>query len=209
MKETIYVIDDEEVVQESLQALLGVKGSRRVMTFGSALDFLEEFEKHQPGVILLDLHMPGMSGIELLVRLSGHQNRFPVIMVTGQGDVPLAVRAMRLGAIDFLEKPYDHNALFDTIDRAYGVLRQHQGREANIRAAQARIEVLSRREREVLLKMADGFSNREMADQMGLSVRTVEVHRANVMDRLKVASLPEAVKLVIAAGLVDRAAELT
>ncbi len=203
MSEFAYVIDDDEAVRVSLRALLGAQGERVVVAFASAEAFLAELDDRPAGVLLLDLHMPGMSGMALLNRLGQDLARFPAIVVTGRGDVPLAVKAMLAGAIDFLEKPYEHQALFAAVDRGFASLRASENIVLRQQQARARIGHLSPREREVLMLLVDGASNRAMADQLGLSVRTVEVHRANLMAKLNVTSLPAAINLVHAAGMVD------
>lgn len=207
MSQFAYVIDDEEAVRVSLRALLGVQGNRLVVTFPSADAFFETIADREPGVVLADLHMPGMSGIDLLIALQPFGARFPVIMVTGQGDIPLAVKAMRLGAVDFLEKPYDHQALFNAVDHGFDLLaKSASGRERET-IARAKIATLSRREREILDLLINGASNRGMADQLGLSVRTVEVHRAKVMAKLDASSLSAAINLAYCAGIIGDGTE--
>lgn len=203
MSEFAYIVDDEEAVRVSLRALLGTRGDRIVTGFASAEAFLADIGEREAGVLLLDLHMPGLSGLQLLKRIEAERDRFPTIVVTCRGDVPLAVQAMRLGAVDFLEKPYDHQALFAAVDRAFASLRETEATTVRKQQARTRIGGLSPREREVLMLLVDGASNRDMAEQMGLSVRTVEVHRANLMAKLNAPSLPAAIHLVHAAGLID------
>ncbi len=208
MSEFAYVIDDDEAVRLSLRTLLGARDNRLVMTFASAEAFLADIDQREGGVVLLDLHMPGISGLDLLARLAPMRDRFATIIVTGQGDVPLAVQAMRGGAIDFLEKPYDHHALFSAVDRGFALLEQSAGMAERVLAARRRVDALSRRELEVLRHLVAGASNRAMAEAMGLSVRTVEVHRANVMAKLEVSSLSRAIALAQIAGIADPTAQL-
>ncbi len=202
MGQFAYVIDDEEAMRASLRALLATRDNLLMMTFASADAFLTGIVHRKPGVVLLDLNMPGRSGLDVLATLSPMRDRFPTIMVTGQGDVPVAVKAMRLGAIDFLEKPYDHHALFEAVDRGFAELDRAAGAASRAQAARERIALLSPRERQILALLVGGLSNRMMAEHLGLSIRTVEVHRAKVMAKLDVPSLPAAVNLAHAAGLV-------
>lgn len=203
MSQFAYIIDDEEAVRVSLRALLGTRGNRLILTFASADAFLEQLAEREPGVILLDLHMPGMSGTDLLARLNPVRARFPTIMITGQGDIQLAVKAMRLGAIDFLEKPYDPEILFEVVDRGFEQLDKSSSQREREAEARAKIKTLSPREREILDLLIAGASNRSMADDLGLSVRTVEVHRAKVMSKLDVSSLSGAINLAYTAGIIQ------
>lgn len=202
MSEFAYVIDDDEGVRVSLRALLGARDNRLVLSFASAEAFMVGLETREPGVVLVDIHMPGMSGMELLTSLQPWRDRFPVVVMTGQGDVPLAVKAMQLGAIDFLEKPYDHHALFAAVDRGFEALQQVATVVSRTLAARERIDALSPRERQILAMLVAGDSNRVMAERLGLSVRTVEVHRANLMAKLGVPSLSGVINLAHAAGIV-------
>lgn len=200
---TVYVVDDDEAVRLSLQALVGTRPATLVETFASGDDFLAAIESRERGVVLLDLHMPGTSGIDILAALVPLQRRFPVVMVTGQGDIALAVQAMRLGAVDFLEKPYDHELLFAAIDRSNDQILEGRAIDERSDGARRRIAELTRREREIFDLMVDGASNRAMADRLGLSVRTVEVHRANLLAKLELPSLSAVIRLAYVAGIRD------
>jgi two-component system response regulator FixJ len=201
MKRFAYVIDDDEAVRASLRALLAARDDRIVVCFASGDAFLNDIDQREPGVVLLDLHMPGMSGMDVLTEMAAWPDRFATVMVTGQGDVPRAVQAMQMGAIDFLEKPYDHQALFNSVDRGFDLLDRAGANATRARAARELILGLSRRERQIVELMIDGKSNRGMAEALDLSVRTVEVHRANVMAKLNASSLSDVIHMAYAARL--------
>jgi two-component system response regulator FixJ len=194
-------VDDEEAVRASLRALLGTYANRVVLMFASAEAFLESIAERESGVLLLDLHMPGMNGVELLERMAPWRERFPTVMVTGRADVPLAVKAMRLGAIDFLEKPYDHHALFDAVDRGFAALEHNAAANAVAERARARVATLSPRELQVMEMLISGATNRQMAEALELSVRTIEVHRANLMHKLEAPNLSAVINTGRAAGM--------
>ncbi len=208
MAQFAYVIDDDAAVRASLRALLTARDNQLVMAFSCGEAFLDDLDSREGGVVLLDLHMPGMSGMHVLEQMAAHRSRFPTIMLTGRGDVPIAVQAMRLGAVDFLEKPYDHKALFAAIDRSFARLDSMAQADERRSAAQQLIGMLSAREHEVLTLIVEGASNKAMAEQLGLSVRTVEVHRANVMAKLNVSSVSAAVHLTYAAHMAAPGAAL-
>jgi len=205
MAEFAYVIDDEDAVRASLRALLGTAANRIVLTYADGESFLAEIEEREPGVVLIDLHMPGMSGMEIVARLASLKDRFPAIVVTGQGDIPLAVQAMRSGAIDFLEKPYESQAMFAAVDRGFALLAQQAAQSMRRHQAQDRLAQLSARERDIFDLLVSGASNKDMAVRLGLSVRTVEVHRAHVMEKLEAESLPAVLHLAYAAGAMSAA----
>jgi two-component system response regulator FixJ len=197
--QTIYIVDDDADVRRSLQRLLDAAGFRPV-TFESAAAFLGAASSLAAGCILLDIQMPGMDGLELQSRLLHLGIAWPVILMAGQGDVQSAVRAMKAGAIDFIEKPFDNEVLFKAIEAAFArasqLNRAHEAEEAA-----RRIAALSPREREVLDALVSGRPNKVIAYDLGLSVRTVEVHRTRMMDRLGVRQLAEAIRLAVMAGL--------
>jgi two-component system response regulator FixJ len=196
----IYVVDDDARMLESIALLLQLSGYA-VQTFASGVAFLAHLPKAQPGCVLLDLNMPEMTGMEVLRRLNAQGSRFAVVMLTGAADVALAVRAMKYGAIDFIEKPYNHDVLLAAVREGFGRLDNIAAGERAIEDARIRIAQLSGRERDVLRRLLSGWPNKIIAYQLGLSTRTVEMYRANIMDKLQARGLPMAVRMGLAAGL--------
>jgi two-component system, LuxR family, response regulator FixJ len=196
---TVYVVDDDAAVRRSLERLLHSAGFVAV-TYASPFAFLDAAQQLAGRCIVIDIRMPGMDGLELQKRLRDLRIPIPVIMMTAQGDVPTAVRAMKAGAIDFIEKPFTGEALLVAVETALGKPDRVESRETA--EAARRIARLSRREREVLDALVAGRPNKLIAFDLGISVRTVEVHRARMMERLGVRRLAEAVRIGIIANLV-------
>jgi two-component system response regulator FixJ len=197
----IYVVDDEPAIRDSLAMLLRSVGLA-AKTFASAAAFLEQSDHAAGGCLIADVRMPGMSGLELQEALRAKGSTLPIIVITGHGDIGMAVRAMKAGAADFIEKPFNDQVLLDAVHRA---LQSHQGDtpHATQRAEiEACIETLTPREREVLLLVAEGRPNKVVATRLGLSTRTVEVHRAKVMEKMQARSLAELVRMAIACDLI-------
>ena len=194
----IHIIDDEESVRRSVGFMLKTSGFA-VRAWASGIDFLKDLHHADPGCILLDIRMPGMDGLQVQQVLHERGVTMPVIVLTGHGDVGVAVRAMRAGAVDFLEKPFEAEALLAAIEAAFE--RITQASSAASRAADARVAlaVLSEREREVLDGLVKGLPNKTIAYDLGISPRTVEVHRANVMSKLGARSLSDALRIAFAA----------
>lgn len=193
---TVFVVDDDEGVRNSLRFLLKSVGLTTV-ALASANEFLQAYKPSQPGCLVLDVRMPGMSGLELQQQLNLRGAVIPVIFITGHGDVPMAVEAMQQGAFDFLQKPFRDQDLIDRIQRALE-------RDSRSRAALAqhvkireRLESLTPREREVMVLMTRGKANKVMAAELGVSQRTVEIHRARVMEKSGAASLAQLVRMVM------------
>ncbi len=180
--------------------MLGAAGIQS-RPFGSGTDFLESLGELQDGCILLDIRMPEVDGFDVMNALNDRQVEWPVIAMTGHGEVPVAVRAMKLGAVDFLEKPFEEGVLLGSLERAFGLLKDRGEQAARRRQAQDRIEALSAREKEVLRGLMAGLSNKLLARRLDISLRTVEMHRANMMDRLGVSSLAEALTLGVQANV--------
>jgi two-component system response regulator FixJ len=197
----VYVIDDDEAMRDSLEQLLASKGFA-VTTFATAPDFLAAFDPAHAGCVVADIHMPGMSGLELQARLRDRDKDLPIIIMTGNADVPSAVRALKSGAIDFIEKPVDTDSLVSAIRN--GLARRAAAAAAS--AARSRIAELTPRERDVLQYLIAGHPNKLIAYELGISPRTVENHRAHLMLKMQVGSVAELVQMALAAGLV--AAEL-
>ena len=198
-KGKVYVVDDDEAVRDSLEILLGAAGFD-VMAFASAEAFLAEPRAPGRACLLSDIRMPGMSGVELLEKVLAQDDGCPVVLITGHGDVPLAVDAMKRGAHDFIEKPFDDERLIAAID---GALARGGGRATPAVDPEAveRVASLSRRERQVMEGLIGGRSNKAIARDYGISPRTVEVYRANVMTKMRAASLAELVQIALRAGV--------
>ncbi|HEY0311490.1 MAG TPA: response regulator [Allosphingosinicella sp.] len=193
-----YVIDDDRDMRMSLRMLLQ-EDEIDARPFLSAPDFLDALGELKPGPILLDVRMPGMDGIALLEALAEREIRWPVIMMTGHAEVPLAVKAMKLGAIDFLEKPFPHAELSALMSRAFEML-DAQAEEGGLADARERLDRLTPRERQILAAVAKGHSNKEIAQELDLSHRTVEMHRARMMRRLGARRLSDVIALVTSAA---------
>ncbi|NNM76700.1 response regulator transcription factor [Sphingomonas sp. ID1715] len=194
----VYVVDDESEVRRSLGFFLKTAGFMP-RPFLSGQDFLTEANELAPGCALVDVRMPEISGLELIEELARRHFRLPLIVMTAHGDIATAVRAMKLGAIDFLEKPFEEGVLVEALNRGFDTLTKDAQAERDRRGAMQRLEALTPRERDVLTLLADGKSNKEVAIALDLSVRTVEMHRATMFDRLGVRTLPEALKLAFRA----------
>ena len=201
MSAFVHVVDDDQSVRTSLYQLLTTRPELLVRSFRSGDDFLAALPELDRGVVLLDLNMPGVSGLDVLARLRDARPAFVTMMMTGYGDIATAVQAMRLGAFDFIEKPYDPHALLRSVDLCLAHLSKDSHSQEFSRSALAQIEKLTSREREVLLLLVEGKPNKAVARLLDVSPRTVEGHRASLMAKLGITSLPEAVRLTFAAGL--------
>ncbi|HEX3350678.1 MAG TPA: response regulator FixJ [Acetobacteraceae bacterium] len=197
----VHVVDDDEAVRRSL-ALLLVSFGYATATYESAEAFLGAIGRAKPGCLIVDIRMSGMDGLELQEDLQRRRFPMPVIVVTGHGDVGLAVRAMKAGAVDFVEKPYSDDDLLRAVTTALARFEDGRQQKLQVDAALARIAVLTPRERDVLKLLIDGRPNKVIAHELGISPRTVEIHRANVMEKLACRSLADAVRLALAAGFV-------
>jgi two-component system, LuxR family, response regulator FixJ len=202
---TVYVVDDDSIIRRFTTILL-TSLDFAPRPFGSGADFLENFADLSPGCILLDLCMPDIDGMQILERL-GHQqlSRFPTIMVTGHADVATAVRAMRLGALDIVQKPYSENVLLSALERGFAYLTQNSGPSEERALAQQLVSKLSRRETEVLSGLISGMPNKVVAHNLNISVRTVEMHRGKVMERMGVRTFSEAMRFAFLSGLGGKA----
>lgn len=203
-QQVVHVVDDDEVVCNSLQFLLQSAGIA-VRTHMTAEAFLRDAASLSVGCVLTDLRMPGLGGIELQRRLQDAGRHVPVVVMTGYGDVPTAVQAMKDGALDFLEKPFDDERLLAVVRRALETGRAMRAASEQATAAAGRLAVLTPREREVLEGLVAGQASKEIARDLGASPRTIEVHRMRVMEKLQVRSLPELVRLVQAAKPAEQA----
>jgi two-component system response regulator FixJ len=197
----VYVIDDDEAMRDSLDFLLGA-ADFDVTLFESAQHFLDALTAIEFGCVVSDIRMPGIDGIELLKRLKTDRSPFPVLIMTGHGDVPLAVEAMKLGAVDFLEKPFEDDRLIGMIDVALKQAESGARSEAAVLDIAARVESLSPRERQVMEGLVAGLSNKMIAREYDISPRTIEVYRANVMTKMQAGSLSELIRLAMRAGAI-------
>ena len=196
--ETVHIVDDDPGVRDALRVFLESVGYA-VQTHDGAEDFLA-VAATAAGCVLTDVRMPGVDGLELQRRLSGLGTRLAVILMTGQADVPIAVRAMKAGAVDFLEKPVDEQPLLDAVQRALAASRRLLDEASAVAEAGKLLARLTPRERDVLDLLAAGLPNKAVANKLGISPRTIEVHRARILEKLEVSSLPELVRIVLAAN---------
>lgn len=199
-KGKIYVIDDDEAMRDSLNFLLDSAGFH-VTLFESAQNFLDLLAGLEFGCVVSDVRMPGIDGIEMLKRMKASQSTFPILIMTGHGDVPLAVEAMKLGAVDFLEKPFEDDRLIGMIEAAIRQAEPAAKSETITHEIAARVATLSPRERQVMDGLIAGLSNKLIARDYDISPRTIEVYRANVMTKMQANSLSELVRLAMRAGL--------
>ena len=198
MEPVVHVVDDDPSLLKSLRWLLESVGLT-VATFKSAQDFLADFDPAQPGCVLLDVRMPGMSGLELHQDLKSRNIPIPIIVFTGHGDVAMAVQCMKDGAFDFIEKPYNEQELVDRINDAIELDRRTRRESAEREEAIARIAHLTPREREVMDLIVEGLANKQMAARLGISEKTIEVHRSRAKTKLGADSVAELVKIALQA----------
>jgi FixJ family two-component response regulator len=194
-KPLVYLVDDDAALRDSLRWLLEAAG-HGVVSHACAEDFLDSYDPAQPGCLVLDIRMPGMSGLELQDELARRGYPIPIIFITGHGDVPTAVSAVKKGAIQFLEKPFNDQVLLGFIDNAFAADARARAEADGQRSFEERLARLTQREREVLDDIVSGLRNREIAEKLGVSIKTVEAHRAKVMQKTGAASLAELVQLV-------------
>lgn len=191
----IYLVDDDEAVRDALGMLfksIGVKHE----AYGSALDFLQRYDAARHSCLVADIRMPGLSGLELQQRLNDQRAEIPVIFITGHGDVPMAVTAMKSGAADFIQKPFRDQDLIDRINKALGRDRERRKGRAEESEIRGRIALLTPREKEVMERVVRGHANKVIAMDLGVSQRTVELHRARVMKKLRLRSVAELVHAI-------------
>jgi two-component system response regulator FixJ len=194
------VVDDDRDVRRSISFMLNA-GSLQSRPFASGPDLLEALPELQPGSVLLDIRMPEMDGFQVMAELAGRGIEWPVIVMTGHGEVSVAVRAMKVGAVDFLEKPFREDMLMGSLERAFLLLAERGEKTAKKRSAQERVAELTPRELDVLRGLMAGCANKTLAQRLDISLRTVEMHRANMMERLKAGNLAEALTLAVQAGV--------
>lgn len=193
----IHIVDDDEAFRDSLVWLLE-SHDYQVICHDSAEGFLSTFAPEGIGCLVVDIRMPGMSGLELFEELNARENPWPVIFITGHGDVPMAVQAVKRGAHEFLEKPFNQQALLNAVEDALAVCSSKQANFAARDAFEERFTSLTAREREVLEKVIEGKMNKVIADEMGISIKTVEAHRGKMMDKMGARSIADLVQAVVA-----------
>lgn len=204
----VYVVDDDQPMLESLTFMIDSIGLR-VKSYKRASDFLEEYSKDQPGCLLLDIRMPGISGPELQTILNKQGTHLPIIYISGHGDVPLAVRVMKAGAVDFLTKPFNDQILLESINRALQIDKENREKTQEDARAKAKFALLSPREAQVLQGIVAGKQNKVISAELQISLKTVEAHRASVMKKMGVKSVPELVRLVLMNGVKESLSEDT
>lgn len=195
-RQRVFVVDDDEAMRDSLAWLLE-SNDLAVSCFGSGEEFLASFAADMDGCLVLDVRMPGMSGLELHEKLQALGSTLPIIFVTGHGDVPMAVSALKKGAADFIEKPFNNLEILALIRQCLASQRELSVQRRQQADIHRRLASLTPREQEVMKLMADGRLNKQIADDLGISIKTVEVHRARVMEKMEVRSLAELVKCVM------------
>ena len=195
----VHVIDDDDDVRESLRLFLTTEGFD-ARTYASAGDFLAKMNPNESECVVTDVRMPGMSGIDFLAHVAVRRLSLPVIVITAHADVPLAVRAMKLGAVDLIEKPFRPDELISVVRATLARERDDASRSASRAESQARLSALSPRENEVLFRLIDGQPNKVIAQELGISPRTVEVHRANVMRKTKATNFSDLIRTFLGAA---------
>jgi FixJ family two-component response regulator len=193
---TVFVIDDDPLIRSLIELLVRKKGTP-FESFASAGDFLARFDREQPGCLICDICMPGMSGLELQEELNRRSVSLPVIFISGQGDVPTAVSAMRQGAFDFLLKPFSEPELLQRVEAALTRDRQTRLSQKEMAAIRTRWDSLTPRELEVLQRLVRGMSNKSIGEDLSLSIRTIEVHRAHIMEKMQADSLAQLVRMMM------------
>ena len=192
---TVFIVDDDAEVREAIQLLMESVGLN-VELYTSAQSFLEAFDPMRAGCLVLDIRMPGISGLELQARLGAESICPPIVIITGHGDVPMAVKAVHAGAVDFIEKPFNDQHLLDSVHRALEVDSRQRGEVSHLHEIRGRFERLTPREREVMDLVVAGIRNKVIASQLGVSQSTVEVHRSRVMDKMEARTLSDLMRMI-------------
>lgn len=196
MTATIFIIDDDEAMRDSLGMLMRSVGFE-YECYDNAQSFLDSLQKDRPGCLVLDIRMPGMSGLELQKKLQEMKFELPILFITGHGDVPMAVEAMKRGAVDFFQKPFRDQALLDRISQILGQMDDQQQKHQQQQQIEERLDKLTAREHEVMALVVAGVGNKVIAADLGISQRTVELHRAHVMQKMQASSLAQLVQMVL------------
>lgn len=194
---TVYIVDDDEAVRDSLRWLLEAN-TYKVKAFATAESFLAEYSEDQPGVLIVDVRMPGMSGLELQEQLIERRSTMPIVFITGHGDVPMAVSTLKKGAVDFLEKPFNESDLRMIVSRMFDQANERLQKAHAQKSHQDMLNRLTSREQQVLERIVAGRLNKQIADDLGISIKTVEAHRANIMEKLQVTTVADLMKVALA-----------
>jgi FixJ family two-component response regulator len=194
---TIYIVDDDDAVRDSLQWLLETDPTYRVKTFPSAEAFLAHYDNNPVGCLILDVRMPGMSGLELQEQLNARGSTLPIVFITGHGDVPMAVSTMKKGAVDFIEKPFNEAELRRIVESMLTASRSQHEKNTSKQHQEALLAKLTARENQVLERIVAGRLNKQIADDLNISIKTVEAHRANIMDKLGITTVADLMKIVL------------
>lgn len=197
---TVFVVDDDQAIRNSLKWLIETIGIR-VETYASADEFIRSYYPGRSGCLLLDIRMPGMNGLELQAYFNQQNIRIPIIVITGHGDVPMSVRAMKAGSVDFIEKPFNDELLLESIRNALEIDSEQRSRQTERAEIAARLGLLTPREHEVMEMVTNGKANKEIAVALGVSAKTIEAHRARVMEKMQATSLAVLVRMVITANV--------
>ena len=198
-KGTVYVVDDDEGVRDSLQWLLEGK-DYRVRCFDSAENFLSRYDAREVACLIVDIRMGGMSGLELQDRLIERKSPLPIVFITGHGDVPMAVDTMKKGAMDFIQKPFQEDALVNLVDRMLAQAREAFSDHQQSASRDALLAKLTSREAQVLERIVAGRLNKQIADDLGISIKTVEAHRANIMEKLNANTVADLLKIALSSN---------
>jgi len=195
-KGTVYVVDDDEAVRDSLQWLLEGK-DYRVRCFDSAESFLSRYDQREVACLIVDIRMSGMTGLELQDRLVERKSPLPIVFITGHGDVPMAVNTMKKGALDFIQKPFNEGELLDLVERMLERARESFAEHQQAASRDALLSKLTGREAQVLERIVAGRLNKQIADDLGISIKTVEAHRANIMEKLGANTVADLLKIAL------------
>jgi FixJ family two-component response regulator len=199
----VYVVDDDHAVREGLASLVRAMGLR-ACTFSSAVEFLAFARPDAPSCLVLDVRLPGLSGLDLQRELGGVAAAPPIIFISGHGDIPMSVRAMKAGAVEFLQKPFEEDQLVAAIEEALERDRESRAGRLEVALLEERCKLLSAREREVATRVVRGLMNKQIAAELGISEITVKVHRRHIMHKLQLRSVPDLVRVVSRVGLADQ-----
>ncbi len=199
---SVFIVDDDEQVRNALSLLMESVGLD-VETYASAQDYLDQFDGSKSGCLIVDVRMPGLSGLDLQARLSAKKYHPPIIIITGHGDVPMAVRAVTSGAVDFVEKPFNNQSMLDIVHRAIELDRQQRGESSRLQEIEQSYQQLTVREKEVFTLVIEGYRNKNMAEKLAISQSTIEAHRAKVMDKMKANTLSDLMRMALLLELVS------
>ncbi len=199
---SVFIVDDEEPIRSALALLMESVGLKSE-SFSSAQEYLDQFDATKPGCLILDVRMPGLSGLDLQGRLGAEKIHPPIIIITGHGDVPMAVRAVTAGAVDFIEKPFNNQSMLDNVHRAIEQDAKQRGESSRLQDVEQRYDDLTPREKEVLQCVIDGKRNKIIASEMNISQSTVEAHRSKVMEKMKANTLSDLMRMSLLLKLIQ------